>query len=78
MEECNNDSLFYDANLILERVGFWRYEKTKLKFNGKYLRRKKMHQGNINQNDKGVFNYKRIFQEGKYKRYYLAYKISIK
>ena len=35
-----------------------------------------MFQGDINQNDKGVFNFKRIFQEVKYQRYVLAYNLA--
>ena len=36
-----------------------------------------MYQGDTNQNEKGVFNFKRIFQEGKYQLYSLAHNLAI-
>ena len=74
---CDNEPLFYEANLFLNRVEFPGGEKTKLRFNGKHLGGKKMYQGDINKNDKGVFNFKRIFEEGKYQRYSLAHNLAI-
>ena len=74
---CDNDPLFYETNLFLEKIDF--PEKTKLRFQGNHKGKKYMLQGNINKKFIGVFNNKRNYSdnEKRFSRYSLAHNLAI-
>ena len=73
---CDNEPLFYEANLFLQKAEFGGdFSKSNIRFVGNHFGQKEMNPGNIRTTKTGIFNDKRLFEEGKIKRYSLGHNL---
>ena len=72
----DNEPLFYEANLFLQKAEFGGdFSKSNIRFVGNHFGQKEMNPGNIRIKKIGIFNDKRLFEKGKIKRYSLGHNL---